>query len=100
MAKSSGGGHAFSWALIGFLAGVAATLAVLIFIGGRPSRRDEAEAPRPVPAAMTRPAHRNELKPRAAEEAAPATPQAVDEQVAEDAAAAGMTSRSHSAAHQ
>ena len=89
-----GGSNSFSWFVIGFLAGVAATLAVLIWFGARSPRR-EAAAPAPA-AAMPRATRKAELKPLPRkEDAIPASAlPAPDEQVVEDAAAAGMTSRS------
>ena len=93
MANRSGG-YSFSWFVIGFLAGVAATLAVLIFTG-RSMRREEAIEPAPVQAAAHA-APRAQLKPRPPNEALPSSAPTTDEQVAEDAAAAGMTSRSKS----
>ena len=91
---SRGGSNSFSWFVIGFLAGVAATLAVLIWSGARSPRR-EAAAPAPA-AAPSRPARKAELKPISKrEDSLPASAgPAPDEQVVEDAAAAGMTSRS------
>lgn len=89
---SRSGGYSFSWFVIGFLAGVAATLAVLIFTG-RAARHEAAVEPAPAEAGA-RPARKAQLKPRAPDQAPPASAPTTDEQVAEDAAAAGMTSRS------
>ena len=90
---SQDGGRGFIWFLIGLLAGVAATLTVLIFFGGRPTR-SEAVAPLAAPAVAHAP-RKAGPRPRPADETAPASAaSAADEQVAEDAAATGMTSRS------
>jgi len=97
MANGSGGSNALGWAVLGFLAGVAATLAVLVFMGPghgrRPLAPTEATAlpPSPKLAAVTAP------KPAVVKPAplssARAAVAATDQQVQEDAAAAGMTSR-------
>lgn len=99
MADKSGGGR-FFWLILGVLIGVAGTLAVLVFLASGPrdategpSIADEAAAaaapePAPAPAPVA-------VAPRAA---APPLHDAgsdpvIDDQMAEDAAAAGMTSR-------
>jgi hypothetical protein len=99
MAREGGGsGGALGWTLLGFLAGVAATLAIQTLMSANTDResRDEAsvhtpivvqsDIPRPKAVAST---------PHAASAAARHTPaQAQPEaEVADDAAAAGMTSR-------
>lgn len=96
MAERSGG-HGASWFVIGFLAGVAATLATLIYAGGRPVRQAEA-APAPSAVVTYRPPkpfkHMIETPPASAAPPALAAPTGPpDEQVQEDAAATGMTSR-------
>ena len=50
MAKEGGGGGAFGWTLLGFLAGVAATLGLQVLISGdhHPTAPTMAEAPAPV----------------------------------------------------
>jgi hypothetical protein len=90
---SRSGSYSVSWFVIGLLAGVALTLAViLVLFGSRAGRREAVDVP--VSAAYpARPAHRAQLAPRPAP--TPSASQPVDEQTAEDAAAAGMTSRSH-----
>ena len=104
------GGHGFSWFVIGFLAGVAATLAVLIYYGGQRLHAAQAgpastpgappvvtyQAPSPLP--LTRPVPPPAPTSPAAAAAAP--PPAPDQQVQEDAAATGMTSRSKGGAPQ
>ena len=99
------GGHSFSWFLIGLLTGVAATLVLLLYLGGR---QDREEAPAPVRVAVATPAaaapppaapHKAQHPPARVAEAEPPppppTPEQAEQQVADDAAAAGMTSRSH-----
>jgi hypothetical protein len=94
VANRSGGGYAASWFIIGVLTGVAATLAALIFLGWRWPGRQAYSEPPPAPAA-SRPMRHAELKPRPVQEAPPPSAQPTpDQQVVEDAAAAGMTSRS------
>ncbi len=100
MANGSGGSNALGWAVLGFLAGVAATLAVLVLMGPghgrRPPAPTEAAAPPPTPkiAALTAPKPAA-LKP-APVSSARAAVTTTDQQVQEDAAAAGMTSRRQS----
>ena len=84
------GSNAFWWGLIGFFMGVVVTLVgVIVTSRGRPSA-DDADS-----VATVSPAHAH----KAAVLAAPApipqssAPATIDEQVAEDAAAAGLTSR-------
>ena len=97
MAKEGGGGGGFGWALLGFLAGVAATLGLqlLLSTSGRVSRPETAEAPPAVhvevvsSAPVVKPAKKSEVA--VAVPAKPAPP--ADSEVADDAAAAGMTSR-------
>jgi hypothetical protein len=95
-------GHGASWFVIGFLAGVAATLAVLIFGAGRPRSAEATPAPRPAivtytPPRIARTRTPVEAPPPASSMAAALTPlvgpAVPDEQVQEDAAAAGMTAR-------
>ena len=105
MADGSRGSNALGWAVLGFLAGVAATLGVLVFLNpGHGRHHDEAPtqaiAPAPAPKiAEEQPAKAPPLS------AKPPAPRAstlsaanVDQQVQEDAAAAGMTSRRQPAA--
>lgn len=105
MAASEGGSHPFNWFLIGFVVGVAATLAALLFLGARHDRsasEDTDARAEPAPAAAIRAA------PPVVTYAPPVVPKKVvpptddrphvtqresDAQMAEDAAAAGMTSR-------
>ena len=94
MAKRSGGNYAASWFIIGFLTGIAATLAVVVFVWR--ARDREAAAVPPAPPAAVQPAHRAELKARRSPMIPASSLPTPDEQVQEDAAAAGMTSRSHS----
>jgi hypothetical protein len=105
MATKEGGSHPFNWFVIGFVVGVAATLAALMWLGmGRgagPSEESQAQvvAPKPAPAqavapppavvappAIKKPVEPHNIYPRPSQRES-------DEQMAEDAAAAGMTSR-------
>jgi hypothetical protein len=105
MASRSGGGA--GWFIVGFLAGVGATLAVLIF-ATRPQPTRVAIPPLSAPAAPVVTYHAPEAPyagpaqqpaPAAAQSSAPApaaegpAQAAPDLQTQEDAAAAGMTSR-------
>ena len=102
MANGSGGSNALGWVVLGFLAGVAATLGVLTFIGPGHARRQEAPAEAVAPPPTPRIAEDVAPKPPVSKPAtqtlssASASVNATDQQVQEDAAAAGMTSRSHS----
>jgi hypothetical protein len=86
--------YSFSTFVIGFLAGVAATLAVLILFGERPGRREAAEPPASAAPFTPRQARKAETAKRPLETLPPASAAPPDEQVQEDAAAAGLTSRS------
>jgi hypothetical protein len=77
--------------VIGFLAGLAVALAAMILIQGR--ARHQAVAAPAASSALPRPARRAEPVTRREPPPQSASP-STDEQVAEDAAAAGMTSRS------
>jgi hypothetical protein len=100
--KQSGGVSPFGWTLLGFLAGVAATLAIqLILVGrGRGENPEEPAHAAPVVAVtpqLPAPRHKAKLA-ETAESATAAAPPAKavvtpDQQVAEDAAATGMTTR-------
>ena len=91
---SRDGGRGFIWFVIGLLSGVAATLTVLIFFGARGAQPEPA-APVSVTASVSHSPHKAMLRRPPAEDApASDSPSAVDAQVAEDAAATGMTSRS------
>ena len=106
-ARQSNGVGAFGWTLLGFLAGVAATLAVQVILVGRDKDDDQDEAPHSAPVVAVTPhlpAPKRKLKPVEAPASAtqpvvalPATPHAKADaeaqQMADDAAAAGMTSR-------
>ena len=99
-AKHSGGGVGpFGWTLLGFLAGVAATLAVQLIMTGR-ERADEQEeaahAPPVVAVTPQLPAPKPKAKhapPSAASAATAQLETSEAQQVAEDAAATGMTTR-------
>jgi len=99
-ARQSGGVGAFGWTLLGFLAGVAATLAIQLILVGRDRDDDQDESAHAAPVVAVTPqlpAPKRKAKPVVAESAAaPAAPKAAtgeSQQMAEDAAAAGMTSR-------
>lgn len=108
MARESGGGGALGWTLLGFLAGIAATLGVqTLMAGGDRSSADEASVSSQMHINKTAPPSAPVAKPPkkkaealAAASAAPAHSSAAaqaDSQVEDDAAAAGMTSRVSSA---
>ena len=113
-ARQSGGVGPFGWTLLGFLAGVAATLAIQLILVGRDRDEDQDDAVRAAPPVVAvtpqLPAPKRKAKsaepassapqPSAAASAAPPAPlhpahgeTAESRQMAEDAAAAGMTSR-------
>ena len=99
MADGSRGSSALGWAVLGFLAGVAATLGVLVFLNpGHGRHHDEAPtqalAPPPAPKmAEEQPAKAPPPSAKPPTPPAATTAANVDQQVQEDAAAAGMTSR-------
>ncbi|HEX4181392.1 MAG TPA: hypothetical protein VHY32_11430 [Caulobacteraceae bacterium] len=103
MADGSRGSNALGWAVLGFLAGVAATLGVLVFLNpGHGRHHDEAPAETAIPAPLPKLAESEPAKPAPSAKplapvstaaAAPSSTATVDQQVQEDAAAAGMTSR-------
>jgi hypothetical protein len=100
MARESGGGGALAWTLLGFLAGVAATLGIQLLMNG-PTRTSHEEAvssaaPHVAVAASSAPEVKKPVA--AVSSAAPTTKRAQpDAEVADDAAAAGMTSRTNAA---
>jgi hypothetical protein len=102
MAQESRGSNALGWAVLGFLAGVAATLGVLTFMSpGHRHREEPAEATAPIAPAAPKIAQSAAAKPVAKTAAktvssAAAAATTTDQQVQEDAAAAGMTSRRQS----
>jgi len=97
MAERRRGGAGFLWFTVGFLSGVLVALAGMLALdGGGRMQAEQAQAAEPEPPPVRhvrrlRPAPEPPPEPAAAVAAAPAP--AVDEQVVEDAAAAGMTSR-------
>jgi hypothetical protein len=98
MAKESRGSNAFGWIVLGFLAGVAATLAVLTYLTPSEGLSRHAvaassassAAPDVVSAAAPAPVAPKPVKVPVPHEP---TPPQTDQQVQDDAAAAGMTSR-------
>lgn len=104
MAAREGGGHPFNWFIIGFVAGVIATVVAMIYLGVRKEHRpDDVDTRPPEAAASAAPAAIPALpaappasarKPAAPiQDRSQASQRELDEQMAEDAAAAGMTSR-------
>lgn len=101
MAERTGSSNAFWWGLIGFFLGVAATLAAVIFVSRGERAPEDADPPPQSVATVAPPRHHRAPNPPASSPTAavgpvPATAADApisDEQVAEDAAAAGMTSR-------
>ncbi|QUD87646.1 hypothetical protein [Phenylobacterium montanum] len=96
--KQSGGVGAFGWTLLGFLAGVAATLAIQLIMVGRPRSEEPEESARHAPVVSVTPKlPAPKPKPKKTEAAASAAPPKIAaaeaDQVAEDAAATGMTTR-------
>lgn len=103
MAQKSGG--SWFWLIVGLLAGIALTLAALMFLnsgggddpGGRTLADDAAaNAVQPEPAALPAPAPVEKATPVPPRHDAGIDP-ASDDQIAEDAAASGMTSRAPAA---
>jgi hypothetical protein len=103
MAKNSGGGGgvSFGWTLLGFLAGIAATLGVQILMGddGSPSRAEASAGAVHITVRSSEPAAKPAKKaalaaaPSAAPKPAAAAAVQPAAEMADDAAAAGMTSR-------
>jgi len=96
-----GGGGAFGWTLLGILVGVAGTLAVETLLSNHQAREASEEQPASSAAqvaAVAPVAPKAVIKAAPAVSAAPqksATATPSQEDVEDDAAAAGMTSRSH-----
>ena len=88
------GSNAFWWALIGFFMGVVVTL-VGVIVTSRGHRGSDDADTSPESVAVARPSRAHGAEALAAPAPIPqsSAPATVDEQVAEDAAAAGMTSR-------
>ena len=96
MARENGGGGAIGWTLLGFLAGVAATLGVQLLMNGPVRQNEEPSSASSGPVAVVVSSAPQAKKTVVASSAAPAptTKRAQPEaEVADDAAAAGMTSR-------
>jgi hypothetical protein len=101
MARESGGGGALGWTLLGFLAGIAATLGVQTLMSGsdRSSAAEEAVSSQvhitkaAPPSAPVKPV-KKKIETLAATSSAPSAPTVQPSpEVEDDAAAAGMTSR-------
>lgn len=98
MARESGGGGAFAWTLLGFLAGVAATLGVQLLLNGpahtSPDEAQPSAAPHVAAAVSSAPEVKKPAPVVSSASAAPPAKRAQPSaEVADDAAAAGMTSR-------
>jgi hypothetical protein len=99
--EGGGGGGAFGWTLLGILVGVAGTLAVETLLSHQQPRQVEEQ--QPASSASVAVATAAPVAPKPVEKpvlsAAPvkssAAAEASQEDVEDDAAAAGMTSRSH-----
>ena len=93
MAARSGGSNAFWWTLIGIFIGAAGALTFVIVTSRHHHRPDDEDTgPDNVAVASHVPQHR--ILPAAAPAPIPASAApTIDQQVAEDAAAAGLTSR-------
>jgi hypothetical protein len=102
MAQESRGSNGLGWAVLGFLAGVAATLGVLTFMSpGHRHREEPAGATAPIAPPAPKIARSTASKAAAKTtsqtvSSAAAAATTTDQQVQEDAAAAGMTSRRQS----
>ena len=99
MARENGGGGAFGWTLLGFLAGVAATLGIQLLMNGPTRSSHDEPAPSAAPHVAVVVSSAPEVKkPVVVSSAAPTTKRAQPSaEVADDAAAAGMTSRTNTA---
>ncbi len=93
MAERNSGSNAFWWLLIGYLLGIATTIGALMFLNRGSSSPEAAPKARAEPAAAVA-VQAKPAKPQAVAPAMTKPEAAPDEQVAEDAAATGMTSRS------
>ena len=104
MAEKSKGGGGFFWLVLGVLLGIALTLGALLFLNAGPAPETEdltpadtaaatAAAPRVEPAQLPPPV---EKKPAPEPRHDAGIDPRGDDQIAEDAAAAGMTSRTPS----
>lgn len=103
MAAREGGGHPFNWFIIGFVAGVVATVAAMAYLGAPRGHRSEdvdtrppeavSAAPAAIPALPAAPPPSAKKPVTPVQDRSQASQRELDEQMAEDAAAAGMTSR-------
>ncbi|WGM38090.1 hypothetical protein [Caulobacter sp. NIBR1757] len=103
MAEKRGGGG-FFWGVVGFLIGVAATLAVLAFMSRETSgdfdprtaadeAAESAQEIAPAAPALPAPTPKAETRAPAPREPSPGIDPDTDDQIADDAASSGMTSR-------
>jgi len=100
MARENGGGGAFGWTLLGFLAGVAATLGIQLLMNGQARGGHDEAVSSSVPHVAVAASSAPEVKKPVVvvSSAAPTTKRAQPSaEVADDAAAAGMTSRTNTA---
>ena len=99
MAERNGASNAFWWLLIGYLLGVATTIGALLFLNRGPTPQAPAAAERSAQVAAPSTAARI-AKPQVPARAPSSVQASQEQQVAEDAAAAGMTSRARPAESQ
>ena len=90
MAERGGGSNTFWWTLIGVCLGVAGTLIVILVTGRHGRETDDQDA---APVAVAHAPHKHALAVQPESVPPSSAAPTIDQQVAEDAAAAGLTSR-------